>query len=123
MLEAIRAILIGDGYDVASGSDGLVDVRDPESGILTRAVLEGQVLYMSVPCITGPSHDIGTDILRKMLAADNGISTSSFQLVDVGEGRTLSIDFAVASKIRAWTPFSFLERIRFDRVFGPQGIQ
>ncbi len=29
---------------------------------------------------------------------------------DVGERRTLSIDFAVASKFRHWPPFSFLDR-------------
>jgi hypothetical protein len=34
-----------------------------------------------------PSTSITAEVMRKMLAADNGISTSYFQLYDAGDGK------------------------------------
>jgi hypothetical protein len=43
---------------------------------------------MSVTLMTVPSREITADAMRKMLSADNGISTSAFQLYDTGDGKT-----------------------------------
>jgi len=41
-------------------------------------------LFLSLPCTVVPRSAITPDIMTKMLAADNGISTSHFQLYDAG---------------------------------------
>jgi hypothetical protein len=53
-----------------------------------QAVLSGEIMFFSVVCMTPPSAAIKAAIMRKMLDADNGISTSHFQLYDKGDGTT-----------------------------------
>jgi hypothetical protein len=50
-------------------------------------VLEGSILYFSLVCIVVPEKAITPQIMRSMLAADNGISTSYFQLYDAGSAK------------------------------------
>lgn len=57
-----------------------------DSGVSIQAVLESDILFLSLPCITVQRAKITPEIMAKMLAADNGISTSSFQLYDAGSG-------------------------------------
>ncbi len=52
-----------------------------------RAVLEGDILFLSLVCMTTPSSKITPPLMRKMLAADNGISTSHFQLYAAPDGQ------------------------------------
>ncbi len=49
--------------------------------------MEGDILFLSLPCITVPRTAVTPEIMATMLAADNGISTSSFQLYDAGSGK------------------------------------
>jgi hypothetical protein len=50
-------------------------------------VLQGQILYFSLVCTVVPRAAVTADVMRQMLAADNGISTSYFQLYEAGEGK------------------------------------
>src|SRR5204863_8596292 len=53
-----------------------------------QAVLEGDILYFSLTCTVVPKAKVTADAMQRMLASDNGISTSYFQLYDVGQGKT-----------------------------------
>jgi hypothetical protein len=87
-ISQIAELLAHKGYEVAETGDGMLRVRDLETCISMQTVLEGNVLYLSVNLTTVPDAEITSEIMRKMLSSDNGISTSSFQLYDVGEGKT-----------------------------------
>ena len=84
----VAELLAHNGYEVSETGPGMLRVRDLESGVTFRAALEGNVLFMSVTLMTVPSSQITPDMMRKMLSGNNGISTSSFQLYDAGDGKT-----------------------------------
>ena len=62
-------------------------IRETHSGVSLQAVLEGDILYLSLVCTVAPRASITADVMGKMLAADNGISTSYFQLHDAADGK------------------------------------
>jgi hypothetical protein len=78
VISQVEQVLAENGYEVAELGDDVLRVRDVETGIAFRAALEETV----------PATRITPELMRRMLAADNGISTSSFKLYDAGEGRT-----------------------------------
>ena len=80
MLAAIKTIIAEAGYEVTNSDDQLLTVTDPDSQVEMRAVLEGDVLFLTVVCLSVDRHAISRDIMSRMLAADNGISTSFFQI-------------------------------------------
>jgi hypothetical protein len=84
----IHSLLAERGYDVEDAAPNALSIRQPESGITIQAVLEGDILFLSLPCLTVPDSKLTRDILRRMLAAENGISTSSFQLYGGNNGQT-----------------------------------
>lgn len=86
-LEQIEALLADDGYEVERLGEDLLRVRDVESGISLRAVLEQDILFLTIRCEVLPKSKITAEMMQKMLAADNGISTSAFQLYDQGDGK------------------------------------
>ena len=85
-IDHVEAILAGRGYEV-SRMNNIVKVRDTDSGITIRAALEDNVLFLTVSCTLVPANAVTPEIMHKMLDADNGISTSGFQLYDRGDGR------------------------------------
>ncbi len=85
-LGQIHALLANKRYGVTDLNDSVLKIEELESGISLRAVLEGDILFLSLVCMTVPSAQITAPVMHKMLAADNGISTSHFQLYDVGNG-------------------------------------
>jgi len=85
-LGQIHALLANKRYSVTDVNDSVLKIQELESGISLRAVLEGDILFLSLVCMTVPAAQLTAPVLRKMLAADNGISTSHFQLYDVGNG-------------------------------------
>ena len=85
-LGQIHALLANKRYSVTDLTDSVLKIQELESGISLRAVLEGDILFLSLVCMTVPAVQLTVPVLRKMLAADNGISTSHFQLYDVGNG-------------------------------------
>jgi hypothetical protein len=87
-LGQINALLAEAGYEVSeTGPDSLL-IREVESGVAVRAALQGQVIFFSLACTTVPQKAITPEIMRAMLAADNGISTSFFQVYDAGAGKS-----------------------------------
>ena len=82
----IHALLANKRYSVTDLAENVLRVEEVESGISLRAVLEGDILFMSLVCLVTPASSLSAAILRKMLAADNGISTSHFQLYETTGG-------------------------------------
>ena len=85
-LGQIHALLANKRYSVTDLDDSVLKIQELESGISLRAVVEGDILFLSLVCMTVPAAQLTAAVMRKMLAADNGISTSHFQLYDSGDG-------------------------------------
>lgn len=84
-LDRIGSLLAEKGYEVSEQGENVLRVREVSSGISLQAVLEGDILFFSLTCVTVPSASITPAVMYKMLAADNGISTSYFQLYEKGD--------------------------------------
>lgn len=88
-LDRIAALLAGRGYEVSELAPHILTVREVSSGISLQAVLEDNILFLSLTCATVSPSAITPEVMRTMLAADNGISTSHFQLYDTKDGKVL----------------------------------
>jgi len=86
-ISQVAECLAHKGYEVTESDAGVLRVRDIESSVVFRAALEGSVLFMSVNLMTVPAGDITAELMRKMLSAHTGISTSAFQLYDTADGK------------------------------------
>lgn len=82
----IHALLAGKRYLVSESDGNVLKIQELESRISMRGVLEGDILFLSLTCLVTPASSITPQVMHKMLAADNGISTSHFQLYDTGDG-------------------------------------
>jgi hypothetical protein len=85
-LGQIHELLARKRYLVSELEGNVLRIQEPESGVALRAVLEGDILFFSLVCMVVPVTRITPQLMRKMLAADNGISTSHFQLYDAKDG-------------------------------------
>jgi hypothetical protein len=85
-LQQIHALLAAKRYSVTEGGEGVLRIQEVDSGIVLQAVLVGEILFLSLVCASARAASITPQIMRKMLSADNGISTSHFQLYDTGDG-------------------------------------
>jgi hypothetical protein len=83
-LGQIHALLAERGYEVSETVPNTLRIREVDSGVAVQAVLEGDICYFSLTCTVVPNSAITGDVMRQMLDAGNGISTSYFQLYDVG---------------------------------------
>jgi hypothetical protein len=86
--DRIKALLAEKGYEVTEPTPGVLRVQELQSGVVVQAVLEGDVLYLSLTCTVAPESAITPQMMRSMLDAHNGISTSYFQLYDASQGQT-----------------------------------
>jgi hypothetical protein len=84
--DQIKALLADKGYEVTEPSPGVLRVEDVHTGVAVQAVLEGDILFLSVTCTVVPESAVTPAIMRAMLDAHNGISTSYFQIYKAGEG-------------------------------------
>jgi hypothetical protein len=82
----IHALLAERGYEISETAPDTLKIRDVESGVTIQAVLEGEIVFFSLVCTVVPESAITPEVMRRMLAADNGISTSYFQLYAAGSG-------------------------------------
>lgn len=82
----IHALLAERGYQITEPKSDTLSIKEVSSGVTIQAVIEGDIVFFSLPCITVPRAKITPQIMQTMLAADNGISTSYFQLYDAGQG-------------------------------------
>lgn len=85
-LEQIHSLLAAKRYSVTEAGEGVLRIQELDSGIALQAVLSGDILYLSLVCMSVPENLLTPQIMRKMLAADNGIATSYFQLYQTGDG-------------------------------------
>lgn len=83
----IHALLAERGYEVSETAPNTLKIREVDSGVTIQAVLEGDICFFSLTCTIVPNSALKPDILRQMLDAANGISTSHFQLYDAGSGK------------------------------------
>jgi len=86
-LGQINALLAERGYEVSETASNSLKIREVDSGVSIQAVLEGQILFLSLTGTVVPRAALTADVMAQMLASDNGISTSHFQLYDVGNGK------------------------------------
>lgn len=84
----IHILLAESGYEVTDLAPNMISIRQLESGVTVQAVIENDIVFFSLTCLTVPDEKLTRDLLRKMLASDNGISTSHFQLYDISAGQT-----------------------------------
>src|SRR5438105_2644157 len=82
----IHSLLAERGYQINEPTPDTLSIKEVSSGITIQAVIEGDIIFFSLPCITVPRAKITPQMMQTMLAADNGISTSYFQLYDAGGG-------------------------------------
>jgi hypothetical protein len=86
-LGQIHAILAERGYEVSEPAPDTLRIQDTHSGVSLQTVLQGDVLFLSLTCTVVPRPALTPAIMARMLAADNGISTSHFQLYEAGQDR------------------------------------
>ena len=86
-LGQIHALLAERGYEVSETAPNTLKVREVDSGVAVRAVLVGDICFFSLTCTVVAESALKPDVLRQMLDAANGISTSHFQLYDAGAGK------------------------------------
>ena len=83
----IHDLLARKRYSVSESDASVLKIQDLESGISLRAVLQGEILFLSVICMVVPPSKVTPELMHKMLDAANGISTSHFQLYDADDGQ------------------------------------
>ena len=85
-LGQINALLAERGYQISEPSPDTLSIREVASGVTISAVVEGDIVFFTLPCIVVPRQKVTAEIMSTMLASDNGISTSYFQIYDAGNG-------------------------------------
>ena len=88
-ISQVAELLAHHGYDVAETAPGLLRVRDVHSGVSFQAALEGNVLFMTVSLVSVPASALTAELMRELLSASNGISTSAFRLIDSADGKVV----------------------------------
>ncbi len=86
-LNDVRELIARSGYELVKEEDSSMQIKDLDSGVTLTAVLENDILFNTVACMTVPSSQITPEMMKLMLSADNGISTSAFQLYE-RDGKT-----------------------------------
>lgn len=85
-LGQINALLAERGYQISEPSPDTLSIREVASGVTISAVVEGDIVFFTLPCIVVPREKVTAAMMSTMLASDNGISTSYFQIYDAGNG-------------------------------------
>ena len=86
-LGQIHALLAENGYEVSEPASDALRIQEVQSGVSIQAVLQGEILYFSLTCTVVPRSAVTPELMSRMLAAENGISTSYFQLYEAGAGK------------------------------------
>jgi hypothetical protein len=83
----IHALLADNGYEVSEPAPDTLRIKEVQSGVVAQAVLQGEILFFSLNCTAVPRTAVTPDLMSRMLAAENGISTSHFQLYEMSGGK------------------------------------
>ena len=102
-LGQIHALLAERGYEVSEIGPDTLNVVEVHSGVALHAVLQGDIMFFSLVCTVVPEEAITPTLMAEMLAADNGIHTSHFQLYPAGEGK-IAITLANFCKLQDMGP-------------------
>jgi hypothetical protein len=81
-LGQIHDLLARKGFAVSEAGPNVLAVQDVETGVSLRVAMEGDILFLSLLCMTAPASRITPQVMRKMLSSSNGIATSHFQLYE-----------------------------------------
>ena len=65
--DQIKALLAEKGYEVTEPTPGVLRVQELHSGVAVQAVLEGDILYLSLTCTVAPESAITPPMMRSML--------------------------------------------------------
>ena len=87
-VDEVRSLLVEAGYEIVKSDGDSLQVRDLDSGIIMTSVLEDNVLFNTVSCKVMAESEITTEMMKTMLASENGISTSAFKLFPLDGGKT-----------------------------------
>ena len=79
-LGQIHALLAERGYEVSEPTSDSLSIRETGSGVTIHAVVQGDIMFLSLPCTVVPRSKVTPAIMERMLDAENGISTSHFAL-------------------------------------------
>jgi hypothetical protein len=91
-IEQIHALLAAKRYSVSETGPGILRIQELDSGISLQAVLENDILFLSLTCMTAPAAKITPALMRKMLDGGNGIATSHFQLHEVNGSMAITLN-------------------------------
>ena len=86
-LGQIHALLAENGYEVSEPAPDTLRIKEVQSGVSLQAVLQGEIVFFSLTCTVVPRSAVTPELMSRMLAAENGISTSHFQLYEAGAGK------------------------------------
>ena len=86
-LGQIHALLAENGYEVSEPAPDTLRIKEVQSGVSLQAVLQGEIVFFSITCTVVPRSAVTPELMSRMLAAENGISTSHFQLYEAGAGK------------------------------------
>ncbi|MEM7260359.1 MAG: hypothetical protein AAF488_00110 [Planctomycetota bacterium] len=86
--DLIKEMITEEGYEVIdSGEGNIFHVRDVDAGLRITCALEDNILFNTLPCFSTAKANVNEAMMSSMLDAENGISTSSFQLYDMPDGQ------------------------------------
>jgi hypothetical protein len=88
----IHSLLAEQGYEVTEAAPDQLRIRDVDSGVSLQVVTEGDIAYFSLPCVTVAKAKVTAAVMASLLNANNGISTSYFQLYDQDGKTTISLN-------------------------------
>ena len=91
-LAQIDALLAGKGYSVTETGPESLRIQEMDSGLSLQAVLEGEILFFSMVCATVPSASVTPRVMKLMLDANSGISTSHFQTFETGDNTVITLN-------------------------------
>ncbi len=86
--DLIKEVMTEEGYEVVeTGEENIFHVRDLDAGLRITCVLEENILFNTLPCFSTAKGSVSGDMMTRMLDAENGISTSSFQIYAMPDGQ------------------------------------
>lgn len=91
-ISRVEELLAEEGYQVEEQESGLLKAVDVETGVSFQVALEGNVLYMSVVLTSVPRAQVTAEVMRKMLLADNGVSTSAFKIIEADDRAVITLN-------------------------------
>ena len=103
-LGQIHALLAEAGYEVSEPGPDTLKIREVQSGVSLQAVLQADIMFFSLVCTVVAEAAITRDIMAAMLAADNGISTSHFQIYDTGNQGKVAVTLNNFCKLQEMGP-------------------